>query len=61
MEPTVQQLLHRDLTERFSKTVAYDKNWLTAHGPLFKQSIKQAKAKAIQGVKLIKHYFGSKS
>ena len=60
MEPSVQHLLHRDLTDHFSKTVAYNKNWLEVHGPLFKQNIKRAKAKAIQGVKSIKHYFGSK-
>ncbi len=57
MEPSVRQLLHRDLTEHLSKTVAYNKNWLSVYGPLVKQSIKRAKAKAIQGVKAITHYF----
>ena len=59
MEPSVQRLLHRDLTDHFSKTVAYNKNWLAFHGPLVRQSIKRAKEKAIQGVKSIKHYFGT--
>jgi hypothetical protein len=61
MEPSVQQLvLHRDLKEHFFKTVAHNENWLAVHGPLFRQSSKIAKAKAIQGVKLIQHDFGSK-
>jgi hypothetical protein len=61
MEPSVQQLLHRDLAEHFTKTVSYNKNWLAVHGPLIKQSIKRAKAKAIKGVKSIRSYFGPKS
>jgi hypothetical protein len=59
MEPSVQRLLHQDLTEHLSKTVAYNKKWLSIYGPLVKQSIKRAKAKAIQGVKAITHYFGT--
>jgi hypothetical protein len=60
MEPSVQQLLHRDITEHFSKTMAYNKNWLAVYGPLIKMSIKTAKDKAIQGVKSLRHYFGPK-
>jgi hypothetical protein len=60
MEPSVQQLLHRDIAEHFSKTMAYNKNWLAVYGPLVKMSIKRAKDKAIQGVKSLRHYFGPK-
>ena len=58
MEPSVRQLLHQDITDHFSKTVTYNENWLAVYGPLVKMSIKRAKAKAIQGVKSIRHYFG---
>jgi hypothetical protein len=58
MEPSVQKLLHRDITEHFSKTMAYNKNWLAVYGPLVKMSIRRAKAKASQGVKSLRHYFG---
>jgi hypothetical protein len=57
MEPSVQSLLHRDISAHFSKTTAYNKNWLAVYGPLVKASVKRAKAKAIQGVKSIRHYF----
>jgi hypothetical protein len=60
LEPSVQQLLCRDITEHFSKTVGYNKNWLAVHGPLVKMSIKRVKEKAIQGVKSIRHYFGTR-
>ena len=60
IEPSVQQLLHRDITEHFSKTMAYNKNWLAVYGPLVKMRIRRAKAKAVQGVKSLRHYFGSR-
>ncbi|KAI2513676.1 hypothetical protein MHU86_816 [Fragilaria crotonensis] len=60
MEPSIQQLLCRDITEHFTKSVPYNKNWLSTYGPLFKQSIHRAKVKAIQGMKSITSYFGPK-
>jgi hypothetical protein len=60
MEPSVQHILCRDITEHFAKPVSYNRNWLAVHGPLFKLSIKRAKEKAIQGVKSIRHYFANK-
>ena len=57
MEPSVQKLLCRDITEQFAKPVTYNKNWIAVYGPLAKQSIKRAKARAIQGVKSLQHYF----
>lgn len=60
MEPSIQQLLCQDITEHFTKSVSYNKNWLAVYGPLVRQSIQRAKLKAIQGVKSIKSYFGSK-
>ncbi|KAI2499252.1 hypothetical protein MHU86_15239 [Fragilaria crotonensis] len=54
MEPSVQELLNRDITDHFSKTLTCNENWLVAvYGPLVKQSVKRVKAKAIQGVKSI--------
>jgi acid phosphatase class B len=57
MEPSVQQLLCRDITEHFAKPLWFNKNWLAIHGPLVKKSIKRAKQKAIQGVRSIRQYF----
>ena len=56
-EPSVQQLLCRDLTDHFNRPLWYNKNWLAIHGPLVKQSIKRAKKKAIQGVRSLRQYF----
>jgi hypothetical protein len=56
-EPSVQQLLCRDITDHFARPLWYNKNWLAIHGPLVKQSIKRAKKKAIQGVRSIRQYF----
>jgi hypothetical protein len=57
MEPSVQHLLCRDLSDHFAKPLWYNKNWLAVHGPLIKQSIRRAKKKAIQGVRSIRTYF----
>ena len=45
MEPSVQQLLCRELTDHFAKPLWFNKNWLAIHGPLVKQSVKRAKKK----------------
>ena len=60
MEPSVQQVLCRDITDHFAKPLWFNKNWLAVHGPLVKQSIKRAKKKAIQGVRSIRQYFASR-
>lgn len=62
LEQSFQQLLHCDITEHSTKTaVNNNKNWLAVHAVSFvKLSIKRAKAKAIQGIKLIKQYLGTR-
>jgi hypothetical protein len=57
MEPSVQQLLCKDLTDHFAKPLWFNKNWLPIHGPLVKTSVRRAKKKAIQGVRSIRQYF----
>ena len=57
MEPSVQQLLCRDITDHFAKPLWYNRNWLAVHGPLVKKSVQRAKKKAIQGVRSIRQYF----
>jgi acid phosphatase class B len=57
MEPSVQQILCRDITDHFVKPLWFNKNWLAVHGPIVKQSVKRAKKKAIQGVRSIRQYF----
>jgi hypothetical protein len=57
MEPSVQQLLCRDVTDHFVKPLWFNKNWLAVHGTLVKKSVRRAKKKAIQGVRSIRQYF----
>ena len=59
MEPSVQQMLCKEVSDHFAKPLwGYNKNWLAIHGALVKKSIKRAKKKAtIQGVRSIKQYF----
>lgn len=61
MEPSVQQLLCRDIPDHFAKPIWLNENWLAVHGPLVKQSVKRAKKKAIQCVRRsIRQYFASR-
>lgn len=47
MEPSMQQLLCRDLTNHFAKPLWLNKTWLAVHGPLVvKKSGQRAKQKA---------------
>ena len=57
MEPSVQQLLCKELADHFAKPLWFNKNWLAIHGPLVKKSVQRAKKKAIQGVRSIRQYF----
>jgi hypothetical protein len=60
MEPSVQQLLCQDITNHFAKPLWFNKNWLAIQGPLVRQSVKNAKKKAIQGVRSIRQYFNQR-
>ena len=51
VEPSVQKLLCQDITNHFAKPLWFNKNWLAIHGPLVRQSVRNAKKKAIQGVR----------
>ena len=57
MEPSVLEVLCRDIVDHFNKPLWFNKNWLAVHGPLVKKSIQRAKKKAIQGVRSIRQYF----
>jgi hypothetical protein len=60
MEPSVQQILCRDIADHYHKPLWFNKNWLAVHGPLVKKSIQRAKKHAIQGVRSIREYFGQR-
>ena len=53
MEPSMQQVLCKDLREHFTKTTSYNQNWLAVYGPLVRDSIKRAKSRAVQNVRPI--------
>jgi exonuclease III len=57
MEPSVQDLLCTDIHQHLQKPTWATSNWLNIHTPLFRESIRRAKARAIQGVRSIRRYF----
>jgi hypothetical protein len=59
MEPSVQELLCQDIHHHLAKPTWATTNWLHIHVPLFQASVRRVKARAIQGVRNIRMYFGS--
>jgi hypothetical protein len=60
LEPSVQRLLCKEISDHFAKPLWYNKNWLVVHRPFILACLKRVKEKAIQGVKSIRHYFEKK-
>ena len=58
MEPSVQSLLCTDIHQHLLKPTWTTTNWLHIHVPLFGASLRRVKARAIQGVRNIRTYFG---
>ena len=56
-EPRVQELLMDEEHQHLSKPHWLTKNWLTVNAPIFRESARRAKAKAISGVRSIRSYF----
>jgi hypothetical protein len=56
-EPRVQELLTEEEHQHLSKPHWLTKNWLTVNAPIFRESARRAKAKAILGVGSIRLYF----
>ncbi|KAI2503136.1 hypothetical protein MHU86_11327 [Fragilaria crotonensis] len=57
MEPSVQELLPRDVGEQLSQSNSINRNWLRIHGPTMRESIKRAKDLAIRGTRSIRSFF----
>ena len=58
MERSVQLLLCTDIHQHLLKPTWATTNWLHIHVPLFQASLRRVKARAIQGVRNIRTYFG---
>ena len=59
LEPSVQNLLFETVEEHEQLPAYSINNWLAIHAGLLKQSVQQASARAIQGVRSIRHYFSN--
>ena len=57
MEPSVQELLLNQPEDHDSHQTATTQNWLAQNAPLFKESIKRAKRRALRNVRSIRSYF----
>ena len=58
-EPSAQELLHNDIRDHLQQPPSMIRNWLSIHSSLFRQSIKRARSRAIQGTVSIRNYFGA--
>ena len=59
MEPSAQELLHTDIGDHLQHPPNMMQNWLSIHSSFFRQSIKRARSRAIQGTASIRHSFGA--
>lgn len=57
MEPSAQDLLFQDITTHLEQPPSVINSWLIIQGPVFAQSIRRVKARAIQNVRSIREYF----
>jgi hypothetical protein len=57
LEPRVQGLLFRDEHEHTQRPTWITRNWLNVNGPILRDSMRRAKARALSGVRSIRSYF----
>ena len=57
MEPSAQSLLFPDIRHHLEQPPWVIQNWIRINGPVFKTSLRNVKAKAIQNVRSIRTYF----
>ena len=57
MEPSVQELLLENPMEHDQQQLTTTRNWLAVHGPVFRESIRRVRNRAIQNVRSIRSYF----
>jgi hypothetical protein len=59
-EARVQQLLHRDLEEHKEQhSFGVTKNWLSSNAPIFRESYRRVKQRAMSGMRSLRQYFGA--
>ena len=59
MEPSVQALLLESQAEHEQQLLTTTRNWIAINGPVFQDSIRRVRKRAIQNVRLIWSYFQS--
>ncbi len=57
MEPSAQSLLCPDIRHHLEQPTWVIQNWITINGPVFTNSLRNVKTKAIQNVRSIRTYF----
>lgn len=60
MEPSAQSLLFPDIRHHLEQPPWVIQNWIRINGPVFKTSLRNVKARAIQNVRSIRTYFAPK-
>ncbi|KAI2500815.1 hypothetical protein MHU86_13672 [Fragilaria crotonensis] len=57
-ETQVQRLLHRDASDHDQQALSVTKNWLSVNRPIFQESYRRVKQRALRGMRSIRDYFG---
>ena len=57
-ESHVQRLLHRDPSSHDQHALSVTKNWLSINTPIFRESYRRVKQRALSGMRSIREYFG---
>jgi hypothetical protein len=61
MEPSVQEILYDQPEDHARQPITTTRNWLAQYAPVFKESIRRAKSRALRNVRSIRSYFPSAS
>ena len=58
-EANVQKLLHREVGDHEQHSLGVVKNWLSINAPIFKESYRRVKQRAMKGMRSIREYFNA--
>jgi hypothetical protein len=61
MEPSIQEILYDQPEDHDRQPLMTTRNWLAQYAPVFKESIRRAKSRALRNVRSIRSYFQSAS
>ena len=55
-DPHVQALFHNHITDHMARPTWFNQNWIAVHGPLIRENVQQATARAKAGMRSIRQF-----